>query len=411
MHLWVILYCGWTDLYHAMKDRPVLWQRIVLDHGTALSSILLGSLLFVLAAIYIGPSFEPAFLGVYHAKLSNAPFDMDHPNWMRLRILAPLIGYILHLRGPLFFLVPWAFLLLFVIRVQHVGQRASGSWIHATLVASSVAFSCTTFIPFMAPGYVDAVAYFCVLFCFIPGVSHPLAALFMALAVASHESALALLPAAIHYRWMQKRDMRTPLVFLGWLLVFMLPYVCYRAWASASDPSTLQVSYYLTITNIRSQIRGILPTLWGIFLAFRLYWIIPLAALVLSIRKGDHAQAVLILLIVAGSGSLLLVAYDTTRLMCMAYPAILLGSIQLIKSLPPMLTLRFGALLFALNFLITPAMVASETVFMLRRTDRVVTSSQHRTNPVPDQDPAHRVRTSGQGSTAETIFNLNWQKH
>jgi len=130
------------------------------------------------------------------------------------------------------------------------------------------------------------------------------------------------------------------------------------------------VSYYLTITNIRSQIRGFLPTLWGIFLAFRLYWIIPLAALVLSIRRKDHSQAILLVLIVAGAGSLLLVAYDTTRLMCMAFPAILLGSIQLIKTLPPMITLRSGALLFGMNFLITPAMVAAETFHLLRRTDR-----------------------------------------
>ncbi|MBK9762843.1 MAG: hypothetical protein IPO87_05645 [Flavobacteriales bacterium] len=353
-----------------MKDGTSLWQRIGPDRRAVLISILLGSLLFALAAIYIGPNYEPAFLGVYHAELSNAPFDMDQPNWMRLRILAPLIGYLVHLRGPLFFLVPWTFLLLFIIRIQLLGHRLTGSWIHATLLASTVAFSCTTFIPLMAPGYVDTVAYFCVLFCFIPGVSLPLAALFMAFALSSHESALALLPAAILYRWMQKKELRTPLLFLGWLMVFMLPYVCYRAWANSSDPSTLQVSYYLTITNIRSQIRGFLPTLWGIFLAFRLYWIIPLAALVLSIRRKDHSQAILLVLIVAGAGSLLLVAYDTTRLMCMAFPAILLGSIQLIKTLPPMITLRSGALLFGMNFLITPAMVAAETFHLLRRTDR-----------------------------------------
>lgn len=360
-----------------MKARSKVWQKIVPDPVSVLSSILFGSLLFALAAIYIGPSYEPAFLGVYHAALSNAPFDVDQPNMVRLRILAPLIGYLVHLRGPLFFLVPWAFLLLFIIRVQHLGRTVSGSWIHGLLLASTMAFSCTTFLPFMAPGYIDTVTYFCVLFCFLPGVSSRTAALFMALAISSHESALALLPAALLYRWMQKRELRAPLVFLAWLLVFVLPYLFYRAWANASDPSTLRVSYYLTITNIRSQIRDIAPTLWGIFLAFRLYWIIPLVALLLSIRKRDHAQAILLTLIVCGAGSMILVAYDTTRLMCMAFPAVLLGSIQLIRSLPPMLTLRYGALLFALNFLIAPAMVTSETVFKIRRTDREVTMHTH----------------------------------
>jgi len=353
-----------------MKDRLALWQRIVLDHGAALSSILLGSLLFALSAIYIGPSHELAFLGVDHAELSNAPFDVGQTNVLRLRILAPLIGYLLHLRGPLFFLVPWAFLLLFIIRVQHLGRMVSGSWIHGTLLASTMAFSCTTFLPFTAPGYIDTVTYFCLLFCFMPGVHITTAALFMTLAITNHESALALLPAAIVYRWMQQKDLRTPLVFMGWSLVFLLPYLCYRGWANASDLSTLRVSYYFNFSNFRTQIRSFLPTLWGIFLAFRLYWIIPLAALVISIRKKDHAQALLFLLIVVGSSSMILVAYDTTRLLCMAYPAILLGAIQLMRTLPPISTLRFGALLFALNFLITPAMVTVDTVFLLRRTDR-----------------------------------------
>ncbi|MFY9311274.1 MAG: hypothetical protein WAQ28_19675 [Bacteroidia bacterium] len=94
----------------------VLEKRLGLS-GTA---AILSFLIIGLAMLYITPHFEAAYHGLQYSRLSEAPFDFTQGNSLRNRVLPSLIGYLIFLRGDLFFIVPLIFALLFIGTTYYV---------------------------------------------------------------------------------------------------------------------------------------------------------------------------------------------------------------------------------------------------------------------------------------------------
>ena len=71
-------------------------EKLILDSEERFSlpgaAIIIATILMLLAAIYVGPSFEATSHGIYYAKLASDPFHCkSNPN--AYRILTPLISW------------------------------------------------------------------------------------------------------------------------------------------------------------------------------------------------------------------------------------------------------------------------------------------------------------------------------
>ena len=70
--------------------------------GKVLIALIIGCFLLFLAGLISAVRFETFYHGNGFTRLSLHPFEMKGENDLRFRILSPLIGFLLFMRGPLF---------------------------------------------------------------------------------------------------------------------------------------------------------------------------------------------------------------------------------------------------------------------------------------------------------------------
>ena len=119
------------------------------------------------------------------------------------------------------------------------------------------------------------------------------------------------------------------------LALAVLPVAAYRWFlqqhvpAELSNPE-LNHEYFLASENVTYTLKIIARMLWmGWFMAFKLFWAIPLLAVLACWRSGRRLQAGWFVLVVGGAAGQLVLAHDTSRLLGLAFPAILWGAIVL----------------------------------------------------------------------------------
>lgn len=106
-------------MVNALFDRTdALLERWYASVGAWSGSLIIASFLVFVVWLYVDGGTEPISGGAMYAELSKGPFDTTDPNHVRNRIFAPLVGWVLHMRGPLFVLVPWLFLIGFLALVD-----------------------------------------------------------------------------------------------------------------------------------------------------------------------------------------------------------------------------------------------------------------------------------------------------
>src|SRR5947207_8087701 len=108
--------------------------RLESRFGLFFSSLLLAAIMLACAMLYVQPVFTVAFHGVQFSLLSQHPFDFTVANPMRNRILSPLIGYLLFLRGPYFFLLPLCIAWIFIATVYYQYRKNTFEFIDAFLL-------------------------------------------------------------------------------------------------------------------------------------------------------------------------------------------------------------------------------------------------------------------------------------
>jgi hypothetical protein len=93
-----------------------------------------------------------------------------------------------------------------------------------------------------------------------------------------------------------------------------------------------------------------MPT--AIFYAFKLWWIFPVCFFAWSLRKKKFLQSAILACIIGGGCMLMFVGYDYTRMVVIAFPAVLLSH-EWFKEILEQKKLRMlTAIIIALNFLI-----------------------------------------------------------
>ena len=328
--------------------------------GLTISSGLVGLLFVTIAGIYITPHFTAAFHGYNYSLLSNSPFDFSSNNPLRFRILLPLLGYLLFLRGPLFVIVPILFLWLLFSAIYHNYRRKNYPGADALLFSSLVAFSCAGLIPIVAAGYTDSGTYLFLFLAFTMIKRTGWSALNFALGLFNHECSLFLLgPLLLYHYYSHQKDVPKTARFTMYIIFAVVLYGAYRYIVAQLTSVEYDWDYYFAnlgkVTNIHRVWRS---TFVGAFFAFKLLWLLPMYALFLTFKAKEYLLALVITSIIFCTFLQLLIAYDITRIMCLAFPAILLSAERLKREFPSEQFTRILFVLILANLFVPQFLVA-----------------------------------------------------
>ena len=300
-------------------------------YGIALVAIIIGSVLFLIATIFVAPRITviPHTLSSDYQQLSVRPFDFSQNNNVQYRILAPLLAHILFLRGALFPLFPLLMAIALIATVYWY-FRASTSPLTSLAAAGIIAFSGPVLNSFEFVGFPDTLAYLLFWVCLI---SNNLAvqSLTFGLALFNHDNALFALPFLLWRPWTHESVRKTALRIILFLLMFV-PVLVYRRYVDAHASPRLNPSFYLNINSIVENLKIVARyAALGGFEAFRLFWFLLLAAFWLLVRSRRWAEAGWLVLVVFSACAQLILAFDISRYVALAFPAILY-SVRFLRS-------------------------------------------------------------------------------
>ena len=321
--------------------------------GSWVGSSVIALVLVFIVHRYMQGGFEPISHGTYYAGLSQDPFDTGVENPFRGRILAPLIGWLMGLRGAWFVLVPWVFLVGFLAQVNVWCSSQGVTPTHALVVVLAIAFSPVTMHALVGPGFVDAVSYFLLAAALMNLDRTAVTCGFMASAIMTHEASIVMIPAwllAAEGGWVDRKAWLKRALFVA---VMLIPYALYRLWVLQVDPGALSTAYYFSEGNLQScRDVGLWATLVGVFAVFRLHWLVIAIVIIRGGWKSLHSRWMLVVLL--SVGSTLFIAFDTTRMFCWAFPVMALAGVDLAKTVGRRGSVLLLLAAWLLNFLLTP---------------------------------------------------------
>lgn len=295
--------------------------------GIRLMGLVLGLVLLGVSAIYVTPANFHVNHGQGYADMSSNPFTMDD-NPLRHRILGPVIAYYLHIRGPNYMYFPLILVVIFLGAIYSHFRRLGNSQLSAFIASSTMAFSGPVLFLLHFQGYTDILTHLLLFWCLVLRRSKFLWVILLALSCLNHEAALFSFPWVILFRTLYYAS---PLFSLKGVLRLVLDvglaalstvpmFLLRELWPIQNQ--SLAPGYYLSVLakmwHITFRFSGL-----GIFEAFKLFWFIPLfAILTLERKQRYHILLVFFLMYAAGVGQLF-VAHDISRLLHHSFPLIL----------------------------------------------------------------------------------------
>lgn len=346
-----------------LNKKAFAWEQ---KFGLFLTALLFGGLILLASALYVWPKINLEYHGIGYAELSKNIFNLEHTSDLRYRILSPFLGWLTRMKGDRFQIIPWTFLLAFLASAYYEFRRLKHNPALAFLASAILGFSATTFIPLISPGYVDPASYLFILCAFlrIDKIIH--SAICVALALLNHESVVFLIPALLTYHFLQYRSFSHSFRYLGLILIAIVPYATYRLWINAHQEVNFSTNFYFSYNNIKECLNvTIIYAPMAVFYAFRLFWFFPVFASYKAWGKNQSLRILLYLAILLPVTAQLIIAFDSTRLFCLAFPAIIIGLMDLTKYMGEKAITRKGWALFTFNLLIIPFFVGRDQVFHL----------------------------------------------
>ena len=182
------------------------------------------------------------------------------------------------------------------------------------------------------------------------------------MALLNHERSLALLPALFLYAWhIHKTEKLIVLKLFFIFLLACLPFIGYRYYVSHHADVLYSFDFYFSDVNIRPLIQDTLDSIpIAVFYSFRLLWFFPAYALFKLSQQKEKQLAYVILLIIMFTLTQLLIAYDTTRLVCLAFPTILLSAEYVKKIWSADYFRSFSLKLLLFNLLVIPYCIGND---------------------------------------------------
>jgi hypothetical protein len=350
-------------MFTSLLDRTTLklqyhLEKLEVRLGLLGASICVSLLLLLLAGIYCAPALELVNHGLDYGKLAVDPLDPERGNRFQYRILTPLVGFILFLKGTAFIALPLLFAAALVATIYWHYRRSSIDAFSVLGICCLMVFSSPILFTLHFAGYVDTTSYFLLFLCYILRRQPIWVSLCYALALLNHESNVFALPWLILLAGYDTESSTAHyLRITGATLAAFLPFLLFR-YVFRDTTDAMQMGFFLNKANVTDSVLLQYDYLvYGIFQSFKLFWIVPVVAALLALKKQEHHTAILITCIIACAGLQLFFASDTSRLVGLAFPAVLIGAREISKSLDHVTFRRALFLLIGVNLLLPQAFV------------------------------------------------------
>jgi hypothetical protein len=318
--------------------------------GLAMSGMITGLILLVLCTFFTSPRWELFYHGKGYSELSEAPFDLSFNSSLRYRILAPLLGYLLFLKGPLFKYFMLAVYAAFLSLIYIFHRKKGFSPAESCGVAALLAFSTLSFYQLYFPAYTDPLSYVLLLCILIFHRKRSAGGILTALLLFNHDNTIFLYPFLFLLFLEGDYSIRKIYRTLGLLLWPLALYGAYRYYISTQSEAGFDTAYYFSRENMRWTWDRAGEHLWfGIFQAFRLVWIFPLLALIIDLKEKRYAEILLIMSCLVFVNLQFVIAYDISRLAGLSFPALLLSLWRVREYSGSRLFMRLLSLIFILN--------------------------------------------------------------
>lgn len=332
------------------------------------ASLLLAVALMTTAMLYVRPALSSSFHGIYYAQLAAHPFQAANPNAYRL--LTPLVAYLLGLRGDrIIILNLLVALVLLLVVYYHSRRRMKYAPGLALATAAMLAFTMPTLFTIYYGGYTDSTSYLLILLMLVCGRSPALFWLLFLLGLLNRESVVFLLPFFALWHW---RSLESPKIFVRSVLVgpavALVLYALFRAAINSQGAVLHSGAFYFEplmkdpLYWLRQVARGY-PL--GFFSAFKLFWVLPVAALVLALRTRAYLMAALVVAPVLFSAAQSFIALDTSRMLAMAFPSLLVSVMVLREKIGERRLATFMLLIALFNFALPQVYVTSNDVTLM----------------------------------------------
>lgn len=319
--------------------------------GVYFTSLVVAVILLGFAAIYVTPALAPMQLGRGYASLSINPFDFSEQNNLRFRILTPLLAYLVGLRGSLYLIFPMIIALFFLSAIYYFLRQKHNSF-ESVLITMLVCFSSPILFLLHFQGYVDVTSYLLIYLIIIFIKNNAIRTLLLVLLLFNHESNLFIIPGLLFLYYINSTNRIKAIAYGGMsILLAIIPFYYYRKFITGISP--VEYNFDMYYSQISQNINSITSHIGiGCFYSFKLFWLIPLIAIYYYWKEKNWQQLILFFLIIFGSLGQLIIASDTSRLMGLAFPAILFGAVKLKEQWGKEVFLRRTFYLILFNFLI-----------------------------------------------------------
>ncbi len=354
-------------LLAALDDALVLLEK---KYTLKLAALVVALLLMLLAMLYVRPALFPSYHGIFYAQLSEHPFQAANPNAHRL--LTPLAAYVLGLRGDRIIILN-LFVALLLLAVLYYHTRRERYFPCLSLMTTAMlALTMPTIFTIYYGGYTDSTSYLLILLMLIWAKRPALFWLFFLLGLLNRESVAFLLPFFALWHW---RSLDSTKTFLRSMLIGTAAalglYLLFRVLIASGSASTTTHSGAFYFAPLLKD-----PLYWlrqvarayplGLFSAFKLFWALPVVACFLALRQRSYLMFALILMPIICSVAQSLIALDTSRMLAMSFPSLLMAILFLREKLNERNLAAFMILITLLNFALPQIYVTSNEVTAMR---------------------------------------------
>lgn len=330
--------------------------------GKPAVAFLCGLSLLLVAMLYGAPAWEVTFHGVTFSEMAKAPLIFSSENWVQYRILSPLLGHLFFLRGNNFLWFMLLIAVLFLGLIYLLSRSKGMSPVESLGIISLMAFSTPVLFLLHFPGYTDLTTYIFIVLMMMHSEKKILCYFLFGISLFNHEMILFLVPwlafLLSENKFLNKKYFQT----LSVLFLASLPYLVFRFYVTSRVDVHYNLSYYFSSNNIfwtLEHIWKLFPL--GFFQAFKLFWLMPLLAIIYFAKQKNNFFLLSFVLIMAGTLLQLLIASDTSRLIGLAFPVILLGSFAMKEKWGEKFSSRLW-LLVLVNLFIPSCYVGQEVI-------------------------------------------------
>ena len=207
-------------------------------------ALLAGTVLELLAMLYTPPQWQPIFHGETFSKMSEAPWVLSSESWVQYRILSPILGYLIFLRGNNFV---WFMLLIavgFLSLIYLLARKKNLQPLEAIGISALMSFSTPLLFLLHFPGYTDLTTYIFILLLMMYHQKKTLCYLLFGVALFNHEIILFLVPWLVFLLNENKFAAKKYFLTLAVFILTALPYWLFRLYISSRVEIHYDLNFY-----------------------------------------------------------------------------------------------------------------------------------------------------------------------